>query len=119
MAGLHVITSGPLAPTPSELLNSERMAHLIEKMTKEFDIVMLDSPPVTSATDTMILKRIMQQTIVVVRSGQTTYEMAEKGLKRLQDIDSKIPGIVINAADLEKDFYSYYGYDGYYAAKDG
>jgi len=56
----------------------------------------------------------MQQTIVVVRAGKTTYEMAEKGLKRLQSIDSKIPGIVINAADLDKDFYSYYGYDGYY-----
>ena len=118
VTGLRIITSGPLAPTPSELLNSERMSHLIEKMTKEFDIVLLDSPPVTSATDTMILKRIMQQTIVVVRAGQTTYEMAGKGLKRLQNIDSKIPGIVINAADLEKDFYSYYGYNEYYAAED-
>lgn len=119
VAGLQIITSGPLAPTPSELLGSERMGQLIEKLTKEFDVVLLDSPPVTSATDTMILKRIMQQTIVVVRAGKTTYEMAGKGLKRLQDIDSKMPGIVINAADIEKDFYSYYGYDGYYAAEDG
>ena len=115
-AGLHIITSGPLAPTPSELLSSERMAHLLEKMANEFDVILLDSPPVTSATDTMVLKKIMQQTIVVVRSGRTTYEVAGKGLKRLQDIDSKMPGIVINAADLEKDFYSYYGYDGYYSS---
>jgi len=116
VAGLHIITSGPLAPTPSELLSSERMAHLLEKMANEFDVILLDSPPVTSATDTMVLKKIMQQTIVVVRSGRTTYEVAGKGLKRLQDIDSKMPGIVINAADLEKDFYSYYGYDGYYSS---
>jgi len=114
MENLSVMTSGPIPPTPSELLNSPRMKLLIKNLSSRFDSIIFDSAPVMSVTDSQILSKVSDGTIIVARSGQTTHETARKGLKILKDIDSHILGMVINAVDTKKgrcDYY--YGYDGY------
>ncbi|MFO7558527.1 MAG: polysaccharide biosynthesis tyrosine autokinase, partial [Desulfobacterales bacterium] len=111
---LSVMTSGPIPPTPSELLNSPRMKLLLKNLSPKFDHIIFDSPPVMSVTDSQILSKVSDGTIIVARSGQTTHEVARKGLKILTDIDTHILGMVINAVDTKKDGYGYYyGYDGY------
>jgi len=114
MENLSVMTSGPIPPTPSELLNSPRMKLLVKSLSSKFGIIIFDSAPVMSVTDSQILSKVSDGTIIVARSGQTTYDTARKGLKILKDIDSRILGLVINAVDTKKNgFDYYYGYDGY------
>jgi polysaccharide biosynthesis transport protein len=107
---LKVMTSGPHPPNPSELLGSKRMASLIEafKNTEKFDMVIFDSPPILSVTDGLIISKAVEGTILVVRSGKTTYDTAAKGLKTLQDVQAKVLGLVVNGVDLKKSKYYYY-----------
>lgn len=115
---LSVITSGPIPPNPSELLGSNRMHDLITDLGSRFDIIICDSPPVLSVTDSLILDSMMEGTIIVARAGKTTYDAATKGVKALMNLKSHILGLVINAFDVRKSDYTYYRYHNYYYAED-
>ncbi|MFH1639940.1 MAG: CpsD/CapB family tyrosine-protein kinase, partial [Chloroflexota bacterium] len=108
---LSIITSGPIPPNPSELLGSEKMRQLIKVTKDKFDFVIFDSPPVLMFTDSLILSKALDGTIVVTRGANTTYDSLAKGLKSLDDIKAHILGMVINAVDVKKDHYYYYHYD--------
>lgn len=112
---LKIIPSGPISPNPSELVGSNKMKKLLGILNKKFDIIICDSPPLMTVTEGLILSKIVDGTIIVTRSGKTTYEIAGKGLKSLQDINSHILGMVINAADVRKSGYYYSdNYSDYY-----
>ena len=111
---LTIITAGPMPPNPSELLSSEKMKHLIQTTQKKFDFVLFDSPPVMTVTDALILSRLVEGTLVVIRSAKTTYDIIEKGLKRLQAVKATVAGLVINDIKMNQTnayLYSYYSYD--------
>jgi len=114
---LSLIPSGPIPPNPSELLSSKKMVELIEGLKNRFDVIVIDSPPLFSVTDSLILSRILDGTIVVVRAGTSTYEMVGKGLKNLADINSRVLGLVINAVDMKGSEYYNYGYYNYYSSE--
>ncbi|MBW2592922.1 MAG: polysaccharide biosynthesis tyrosine autokinase [Deltaproteobacteria bacterium] len=105
---LSVITSGPIPPNPSELLISKRLKELIHALKDKFDFVIIDTPPVMSVSDTLIVSKIVDASLIVTRFGKTTYEMMNHGLKSMADIESKIIGTVINAVDEKKSGYHYY-----------
>lgn len=105
---LSVITSGPTPPNPSELLISKRLKELIHALKDKFDFVIIDTPPVMSISDTLIVSKIVDAGLIVTRFGKTTYEMMNHGLKSMADIESKIIGTVINAVDEKKSGYHYY-----------
>jgi capsular exopolysaccharide synthesis family protein len=109
---LDVITSGPIPPNPSELLSSERFKRLLASMGGEYDLVIFDSPPVLTVTDSLLLGRQVDGTIVVARAGKATYEIVEKGLKLLGDVKSHMLGMLINALEVTKGayYYKYYNY---------
>lgn len=111
---LSVLPSGPIPPAPSELLSSAKMEQLISDCNSVYDFILLDSPPVLSVTDSLILSKTADTTLVVVRSGKTTYELATSGIKSLLEVNANLTGMLINCADLKKDGYHYYGY-GYYS----
>jgi succinoglycan biosynthesis transport protein ExoP len=118
---LSIITSGPLPPNPSELLGSNRMNDLIKVLNERFNVIIWDSPPIMTVTDSLILSKILDGTIIVTRAGKTTYEMVRRGLKmfkgrRADDMTSHVLGIVINALDLRKSDYYYYKHYNYYSA---
>jgi len=116
-ANLSVLTSGPIPPNPSELLGSQRFEQLLETLEQQFDFIVIDSPPVLSATDSLLISKLAESVVVVCRSGATTYDRLHRGLKNLREINPHILGLVLNAMDMEKtDYYSYYGYYQYYAA---
>ncbi len=112
---LDVITSGPVPPNPSELLSSERAQELIQKLSKSYDMIIIDSPPLISVTDSLILGRSVEGVIIVTHAGSTTYEMLTKGLKLLTENAVPVTGMVINRFDARKSGY-YYGYGDYYYA---
>jgi capsular exopolysaccharide synthesis family protein len=118
---LTVIPAGPLPPNPSELLGSNKMNGLLGILNERFDIVIWDSPPLMSVTDGLILSKVVDGTIIVARSGKTTYELVNRGLKLLDgrrdtDINTHILGLVINGFDVKNADQYYYKYYNYYPA---
>ncbi len=115
---LSIITAGPLPPNPSELLGSKRMKEFLHIVNEKFDIVVFDTAPLITVTDTTILSDLVDGTVVVVRSGKTTFEVAKRGTKLLKDINAKILGVVLNRVDTKREgyrylypYYSQYGQD--------
>ncbi|MDX9787063.1 MAG: polysaccharide biosynthesis tyrosine autokinase [Desulfobacterales bacterium] len=115
-----VIPSGPIPPNPSELLGSERFKVLLAYLSEKFDLIIIDSPPLLSVADGLVISKLAAGTILVMRSGKTTYESAYKVLKSMEEIETKVLGVVINAADLKKSGYYYYNdYSYHYSSEDG
>ncbi len=113
--GVYLITAGTIPPNPAELLNSERMKTLVNEMAKRFDYVLLDSPPVQRVTDSLTLSKLVDGTLLVVRSGFTTYESIDSGLRKFREIHANILGVVVNGIKQQGRATSgYYGYYDYY-----
>jgi len=104
---LSIITSGPLPPNPSELLGSIRMREFLNIVNEKFDIVVFDSAPLVTVTDATILSDLVDGTVMVIRSGKTTVEVAKRGKRLLTDINAKILGVVLNCVDTEREGYKY------------
>jgi len=107
---LFVIGAGPAPPHPSELLSSSLMLDLLRKWRNDYDHIIVDSPPVISVTDPVLLSVQMDAVLLVVRSGQTTATHVRRTRDLLQSVKANLLGIVVNAADLTSpDYYYYYG----------
>jgi capsular exopolysaccharide synthesis family protein len=105
---LYIIPAGPIPPNPSELLGSVKMAELVKKLYERFDIIVFDSAPVLAVSDSVILSKIVESSLLVSYAGKTTYDGFSRGLRLLKDVNSHIIGMVINAVDIKKGGYSYY-----------
>jgi capsular exopolysaccharide synthesis family protein len=119
---LFLIASGPLPPHPSELLGSGLMQELIREWRKDYDHIIVDSPPVLSVTDAVLLAVQADAVTLVVRSGQTTIGAVRNASDLLLNLKAPLRGIVLNAFDLQSpDYYYYYysgsKYGGYYTDK--
>lgn len=114
-----IIPSGPIPPNPSELLGSDRFKALLADLNEKFDFLVIDSPPLLSVTDALVISKQVAGTILVVRSGKTTQEAAYKVMKALNEIESKILGVIINAADLKMNGYYYNAYSYYDSSEEG
>ena len=110
---LWTIMAGPVPPLPSELLSSERLKDLIARLHETYDMVVIDSPPVMPVSDSLILSRLADTTVVVVRAGKTSYDLLERGIKAMNKVGTDVKGLVINRASSKNGGYYYYGY-GYY-----
>jgi capsular exopolysaccharide synthesis family protein len=116
---LSIITTGPNAPNPSELLTSQRFEELVKSVSGKFDVVVFDSAPVMAVTDTLIMSRLLEGTIVVARAGKTTYEMINIGLTKLQEMSAAVLGVVVNGVqEKQREYYNYYQYHYYGGEED-
>jgi len=111
---LSIIPSGPIPPNPSELLSSGNMHKLIGALNEKFDFIIWDAAPLLTVTDSLILSKILDGTIIVAKAGNSTYESVNRALKALHDMESHFLGIVINGLDIKKnDYYNRYYQYGY------
>ncbi len=112
---LNIVTSGPLPPNPSELLGSEKFARFLSSMKERYDVIIFDSPPVLTVTDSLVLSKHMDGTIVVARAAKTSYDAVRKGLRQIGDVGANVLGLLINAIDFRKGgyYYNYYYYHSY------
>ena len=115
-AALHVMPSGLVPPNPLELLSSQRFSSMIEQLRDRYDRVVIDSAPVQSVSDALVLSKIATQIIYVVKANDTPYTVAQEGVKRLRQIDAPLIGVVLNQVSAKKGGY-YYGRYGYYQQK--
>jgi succinoglycan biosynthesis transport protein ExoP len=120
---LSIITSGPLPPTPAELLADVRLRAFIAEAETLFDVVILDGPPIMGFADAPMIASAVSGTIVVVESGRTGRAQIRSGLRRLRMGHAKILGAVLAKYDVRAAAYGYgYGYGsayGYYAYEYG
>jgi succinoglycan biosynthesis transport protein ExoP len=120
LANLSIMTSGPLPPNPSELISSNKMNELMRVLNEKFDMIVWDSAPIMTVTDSLILSKILDGTVIIAKAGKTTYEIVRRGLKSLRgrrqkDLESRVLGVVINAINIKKsDYYYYYQHYHYY-----
>lgn len=110
-ADLDIITSGPIPPNPSELLNSNRMNEVIKELEKNYDLVLFDMPPVVSVTDAQIMATKTDGVVFVVRRGIAYTDDVKHAKELLDMVHANVLGVVFNGAEKKSDrSYSYYGY---------
>ncbi|MDI3328516.1 MAG: CpsD/CapB family tyrosine-protein kinase [Alicyclobacillaceae bacterium] len=107
--GLEVLTSGPLPPNPAELLGSERMKALLKRVEEEYDLVILDAPPILPVADAQILSSMVDGVLWVIRVGRVPREAAVKARQLLDLAKARVLGVVLNdKREKSGDGYSYY-----------
>ncbi|MGZ3587823.1 MAG: polysaccharide biosynthesis tyrosine autokinase [Candidatus Limnocylindrales bacterium] len=107
---LRVVTSGPLPPNPAELLGSQRMQAVIERLKAEADLVVFDSPPAPVVTDAAVLASLVDETILVVVAGRTRRGAARRAEEALTRVGAHIVGVVLNRPAGRTDEASYDSY---------
>ena len=115
IANLHILPAGPPPPHPAELLDASKMRSLIADWRKEYDHVIIDTPPALSVTDPVILSVEADSIILVIRSGKTTKDALRRAGELLWQVNARVMGVVVNGIDLGSPDHYYY----YYGAKAG
>lgn len=106
--GLRILTSGPLPPNPSELLGSMAMDRVIQALRAEADYILFDAPPAIAVTDAAVLARKVDGVLLVVSAGTTKRDHAARAKQKLEKVNAKILGVVLNNAGLDADSLNYY-----------
>lgn len=115
--GMHIITSGDIPPNPSELLGSNRMAQLIDRLREEYDYIIIDMPPVTAVSDAIVASKLLDGVVVVVRAGVADQQVLAEAMRQLRMVDVRILGFVYRDVDASgkkygqryrKKYYKYY-----------
>jgi capsular exopolysaccharide synthesis family protein len=117
--GLTVMACGPLPPNPVELLSGHRMLSLLTVASEEYDVVIVDGPPVAGLADAPLLASMAIGTLLVVDASSTRRRAATAALRRLVFARGHVIGAVINKVSLAQQAYGYaygYGYTDYYGA---
>jgi polysaccharide biosynthesis transport protein len=117
VTGLSVLTSGPIPPNPAELVGSEQMRRLISSLEAEFTHVVVDSPPISSFTDGVLISSMVDGVLLVVHGGKSSRNVVRRSRQTLQDVGAKIFGVVLNRVNLRSSDYYYY-YKRYYGTRD-
>ena len=115
---LHMIFSGPVPPNPSELLSSWKFAQMIQDAREQYDMVIVDTPPLGSVIVAAVESKFCDGAVLIIAAGNVSYRFARKVKEQLDVAECRILGCVLNKVDLSgKSYYGkYYGkyYGQYY-----
>ena len=114
VSGLNVLTAGPIPPNPAELLGSDQMRRLMTVLQSKFNHVVVDSPPVNSFTDGVLISSMVDGVLLVVHGGKSSRHVVKRSRQLLQDVGAKIFGVVLNNVNLQS--HDYYYYQRYYGS---
>jgi tyrosine-protein kinase Etk/Wzc len=118
LPNLDFITAGTIPPNPSEILGSDQMQAFLEKLNGIYDLVVMDSPPIIAVTDSEILSRITDVSILVASAEETDIELMTKAAELLDHEKNSFIGVVLNKFSYRSGYGSYYKYYYYYAHND-
>ena len=113
--GLNIVTSGTIPPNPAELLGSNRMHELIEKLIEKFDYVIMDGAPVMGFADSRLLSRFVDGVVLVTSIGITQRNNLKNVIEEIYKVGGNILGTVVNRQSAGK---GKYGYNYYYYYND-
>ena len=111
---LFLITCGDIPPNPAELVASGQINNILERAKEDFDMVLIDSPPLIAVTDAVILSTKVDGLILVVSSGFVNRREVSRAVSILDNVKSHILGVLINGLDIKRIYGSYYYYYHYY-----
>ncbi len=114
MDNVSVIISKKTPPNPPELLSSDKMKNLLLELKKEFDLIIIDSPPILSCTDAAIIAPVVDSTLIVVRSHKTPRNALIQTRNIMERARAKVAGVVLNMIPSGRGAYRYYHYYHYY-----
>lgn len=113
-SSLTVLVSGSIPPNPSELLGSSRMVQLLDTLKKQFEIIILDTPPLLPVTDAAVVVAHADGAVLVVRHGKATRAQITTAVRTLTAVDARLLGTVMNMTPKRgEDGYGSYGYGHY------
>ncbi|HEV7299973.1 MAG TPA: polysaccharide biosynthesis tyrosine autokinase [Tepidisphaeraceae bacterium] len=107
--GLYVLPCGPVPENPSELLTGKKFARLMQSLTKSFDRIIIDSPPLMNVTDARILAASADATIVVLRMNRSMRRLGVLALDGLDKVGANVLGAIANDVPSDRDSRQYYG----------
>jgi capsular exopolysaccharide synthesis family protein len=113
-ANVTLITAGPIPPNPTELLQSENLTNVLRQFENDFDIVLVDGPPVLGLADAIIIGSLVEGLVFVVESGRNHSKGAKAALRRLQQGGVHVIGAILSRFNPTSAGYSYayaYQYD--------
>ena len=116
-SGLFVLPSGRIPPNPAELLGSEQIRRLMTTLGSNFTHIVIDSPPVASFTDGVLLSSVADGVLLVVHGGNASRHIVRRSKQLLADVGAKIFGVVLNNVTVSRhDYYYNRSYEKYYYA---
>ena len=113
-ANIDILLCGKIPPNPLEMLSSDRFAALIGVLEKNYDRIIIDSPPLQAVSDSLVLARYAKAVVYVVEADQTHEKAIRGGVKQLQQQKAPLVGLVLNKVDMAKAAKYGYTYGGYY-----
>jgi len=114
--GLHVLASGKPPPNPSEILSSPAAWHVLARLKEQYDIVLIDTPPILPVTDASVVASRVDGTVLVVRAGRTTRRELHRAVELLDQVGANIVGTLLNSLEQPGRYgypYRYYRYSRY------
>ncbi len=111
---LYVIPAGIIPPNPSELLSQQNLSEFLDKTRKEFDYILIDSPPVLPVTDSLLLGRLADTSFIVIKLGETSFPAVEQAIKQLRGVNVNVAGAIINKIKPSAGYGYYHNYYHYY-----
>lgn len=107
---LHLILGGIIPPNPAELLESNAMDELLTGLCKDYEYILLDTPPVNYVTDTLVLTPKVDGVLIVAKEGVTTHPHIKRALASLEFANARILGFILNDVEQKEKYgYGYYG----------
>ncbi|WP_161965064.1 polysaccharide biosynthesis tyrosine autokinase [Ornithinimicrobium cerasi] len=109
---MYVLAGGEIPPNPSELLGSRAMERLFKQFLRDFDFVLVDSPPILPVTDALVMSRLTGGLLMVVSAASTRRRHLQEALRTLETADAEVSGFVLTKTPAERGGsynYQYYG----------
>ena len=107
---LYVMSSGIVPPNPSEILGSDRCKALFELLKRDFDLIILDCPPLNIVTDSLVLTPLVDEAVLVCSHKRTPMDLLAASKKALDTSNVKIAGVIVNKMDKKGNSYYYNKY---------
>jgi len=116
--GLDVVTAGIIPPNPAELLESTRFADILKEFSEEYDVVLIDTPPLSPVSDAATIAPLTDGLILAVNISETPRDVFKSVIANISKPGIVRLGVVVNNLDFkqEKKFKSYYGYSYYHSS---
>ncbi len=108
VSGLRVLPSGPPPPNPAELLASQRMSQIIQRLVELADLVLFDAPPIVAVTDAAVLASKVDGVLLIINAGSTKRQFAQRAKELLDRVNARLIGAVLNNVALDSALHTYY-----------
>jgi capsular exopolysaccharide synthesis family protein len=118
LSGLYLLTSGPIPPNPAELVGSGQMRKLLNELESTFDHIVIDTPPIASFTDGVLLAAIADGVILVVHANECSRKVIQRAQQSLQEVRARVLGVVLNRVHVRSSDYTDYYYHAYYKGQE-